>query len=134
MRRARHSNTSNMSKTRLWLERIGVALIAVLSLSAPFVFGFVYYLGVTDGIEINSGDPLRESRVWMIQERRGPTGIGWQHTAPIGSPAPGVQCARTQLTVLNWRGGLSLDTSAKYCRCFEAGANGAPKESTVACE
>lgn len=132
--RVGRSTMSNTGRTRLWLERIGVALIAVVSLSAPFVFGFVYYLGVTDGIEVNSGDPLRESRVWMIQERRGPTGIGWQHTTPIASPRVGVQCAHTQLTVLNWRGGLSLDTSARYCRCFEAAGNDALRESTVTCE
>jgi hypothetical protein len=123
-----------MSKTRLWLERIGIAIIAVLSLSAPFVFGLVYYLGVTDGIEINTGDPLRESRLWMIRERRGPTGIGWQYTAPINGPLPGVQCARTQLTVFNWSGSLSLDTSANYCKCYEPSARGGLKESATACQ
>jgi hypothetical protein len=125
---------AEMSKTRLWLERIGIGFIAVLSLSAPFVFGFVYYLGVTDGIEINAGDPLRESRVWMIRERRGPTGIGWQYTAPVGSPRPGVQCARTQLTVFSWSGGLSLDASANSCRCFDAVAGGALSESNTPCQ
>jgi hypothetical protein len=123
-----------MSKTRLWLERIGIGLIAVLSLSAPFVFGFVYYLGVTDGIEFNAGDPLRESRIWMIRERRGPTGIGWQRTANIGNPQPGVQCARTELFVLNWRGGLSLTRDAQYCRCFETDPGGAMRESAITCQ
>jgi hypothetical protein len=94
----------------------------------------VYYLGVTDGVEINAGDPLRESRIWMIKERRGPTGIGWQYTAPIGGSQPGLQCARTQLTVLNWRGGLSLDTSVNYCRCFEQGSNGRLSETSAACQ
>jgi hypothetical protein len=123
-----------MSKTRLWLERIGVGLITVLALSAPFVCGFVYYLGVTDGIEINVGDPLRESRIWMIRERRGPTGIGWQYTAPIAGPLPGVQCARSQLIILNWSGGLSLDTSSNYCKCYEPNARGEMKESSATCQ
>ncbi|GIV85233.1 MAG: hypothetical protein KatS3mg052_2240 [Candidatus Roseilinea sp.] len=122
-----------MSKMRLWLERIGVGIIAFLSLSAPFVFGLVYYLGVTDGIDINAGDPLRESRIWMIYERNGPTGIGWLYTAPTDSPRPGVQCARSQLTVLNWGGGPLLDTSARYCRCYEPAAGNRLKESPVAC-
>lgn len=122
-----------MSKLRLWLERIGVGVIAFLSLSAPFVFGFVYYLGVTDGIDINAGDPLRESRIWMIHERRGPAGIGWLYTAPTDSPQPGVQCARSQLIVLSWSGGPLLDASAKYCRCYEPAAGNRLKESVVAC-
>lgn len=121
-----------MSKTRLWLERIGVGVIAVLSLTAPFVFGFIYYLGVTDGIDINAGDPLRESRIWMIHQD-GPTGIGWLYTAPTDSPQPGVMCARSQLTVLNWQGGVWLDTSARYCRCFET-KNNRLTESTVTCQ
>lgn len=123
-----------MSKTRLWLERMGVAIIAILSLTAPFAFGFVYYLGVTDGIDINAGDPLRESRIWMIRERRGPTGIGWLLTAPVDSPQPGLQCARSQLTVFNWRGSLSLDTSARYCRCYEADKRGQLTESALTCQ
>lgn len=123
-----------MSKTRLWLERIGIGIVVFLSLSAPFVFGLVYYLGVTDGIEINIGDPLRESRIWMIRERRGPTGIGWQYTAPVSDARPGLQCARSQLTVLNWRGGLSLDTNAVYCKCFEQNNTGALRESPFTCQ
>ena len=121
-----------MSQTRLWLERLGVALITVVALGAPFVFGFVYYLGVTDGIDINQDDPLRESRIWMQKERRGPTGIGWLRTTPTNSPQPGVQCALSQLTVLNWTNGLSLDASASYCKCYEPGANGL-RESKITC-
>lgn len=121
-----------MSRTRLWLERLGVALFTVVALGAPFVFGFVYYLGVSDGIDINAGDPLRESRIWMQKEKRGPTGIGWLRTAPANSPQPGVQCAQSQLTMLNWSGGLSLDTSSRYCKCYEP--NGTTlKESAIAC-
>ncbi len=122
-----------MSRTREWLARIATALIAIVALGAPFVFGFVYYLGVTDGIEINAGDPLRESRIWMQKERRGPTGIGWLYTAPGNAPQAGLQCARTQLTILNWRGGLSLDTSVNYCKCFESTTSGL-KESAVPCK
>jgi hypothetical protein len=123
-----------MSKTRLWLERIGIGIIAFLSLSAPFVFGFVYYLGVTDGVEISVGDPLHESRIWMIRERRGPTGIGWLHTAPVSNPQSGLQCARSQLIVLKWGGGPLLDTSAHYCKCYETTDQGRLKESAISCQ
>ena len=105
-----------MSKTRLWLERLGVALITVVALGAPFVCGFIYFLGVTDGLEIDSGEPLREARVWMMWEKGRPTGIGWFRNTPAGSPQAGVQCARGQLTVLNWRGGLSIDPYCNYGR------------------
>ncbi|MCS7088639.1 MAG: hypothetical protein NZL91_08090 [Thermoflexales bacterium] len=122
-----------MSRLRLWLERVGVGVIAFLSLSAPFVFGFVYYLGVTDGLEINAGDPLRESRVWMIHERSGPAGIGWLYTRPVEAPQEGVQCALSQLILFEWRAGLSLRTDAEYCRCFTPDANGRLRESAVTC-
>lgn len=122
-----------MSRTRLWLERIGIGIIAVLSLTAPFAFGFVYYLGVTDGVEISQGDPLHESRIWMQKDRRGPTGIGWLRTAPTASTQPSLQCATSQLTVLNWKGGLSLDTSASYCKCYESN-DGKLQESSMQCK
>ena len=121
-----------MSRTRLWLERIGIGVIAVLSLTAPFAFGFVYYLGVTDGIEINQGDPLHESRIWMQKDRRGPSGIGWLRTAPTAASQLGLQCAYSQLIVLNWKGGLSLDTSASYCKCYKI-SDGTLSESQVQC-
>ncbi len=120
-------------QVRLWLERLGIGLVAFLSLSAPFAFGFLYYLGVSDGIEINAGDPLRESRIWMIYNENGPSGIGWLRTAPTDSPRDGVQCARSQLIVINWGGGPLLDAAASYCRCYEPAAGNRLKESLVAC-
>ena len=120
-------------KLRSWLSWLGVGLVAFLSLSAPFVFGFVYYLGVTDGIEINAGDPLRESRIWMMYDRNGPSGIGWLRTAPADSPRDGVQCAHSQLILLNWSGGLLLDAETRYCRCYELTPNNRLKESSVTC-
>jgi len=122
-----------MNSVRLWLERLGIGLIAFLSLTAPFVFGFVYYLGFSDGIEINIGDPLRESRIWMIYNQNGPSGIGWLRTAPAESPRDGVQCARSQLIILNWSGGPLLDTETRYCRCYELTADNRLKESSVTC-
>ncbi len=122
-----------MSRVRLWLERIGVGVVAFLSLTAPFVFGFVYYLGVTDGLEINVGDPLRESRVWMIHERRGPVGIGWLYTRPVDAPQAGVQCAHSQLILFEWRNGLSLRTDAEYCKCYTPDAKGRLREAAVTC-
>ncbi len=120
-------------KLRLWLERVGIGFIAFLSLSAPFVFGFVYYLGVSDGIEISPDDPLHVSRVWMIRERTGPIGIGWLRTEPVAAPEAHLQCARSELLVLNWQGGLSLSTDARYCKCYELNAKGGIQESTRAC-
>jgi hypothetical protein len=118
---------------RLWLERLGIGLVTFLALSAPFVFGFVYYLSLSDGIEINADDPLRASRIWMIYNDNGPSGIGWLRTAPTNSPRADVQCAHSQLIVLNWGGGPLLDTQAQYCRCFERTADNRLKESSVAC-
>jgi hypothetical protein len=123
-----------MSKTRLWLERLGVALITVVALGAPFVCGFIYFLGVTDGLEINPGEPLREARVWMIWEKGNATGIGWFRNTPAGTAQPGLQCARGQLTVLNWRGGLSIDNSVNYCKCYEDNGQGGLKESADVCQ
>jgi len=122
-----------MNGVRLWLERLGIGLIAFLSLTAPFVFGFVYYLGFSDGIEINTGDPLRESRIWMIYNKNGPSGIGWLRTAPAESPHNGVQCARSQLIILSWSGGPLLDTETRYCRCYELTADNRLKESATTC-
>jgi hypothetical protein len=123
-----------MSKTRLWLERLGVALITVVALTAPFVCGFIYFLGVSDGLELNAGEPLREARVWMIRERGRIEGIGWYRNTPVSSPQAGLQCARGQLTVLNIRGGLSIDDSVNYCKCYEDNGAGGLKESTAVCQ
>lgn len=123
-----------MGKTRLWMERLGIALITIVALSAPFVCGFIYYLGVSDGLEINAGEPLREARIWMIWEKGNATGIGWFRNTPAGSPQQGVQCSRGQLTVLNWRGGLSLDNSVNYCKCYQEDGQGGLKETDVACQ
>ncbi len=121
-------------RLKLTLERIGVGLIAFLSLSAPFAFSFVYYLGVSDGIEISPDDPLHASRVWMIRERSGPTGIGWLRTEPVIAPEAHLQCARSELLVLNWRGGLSLGVDARYCKCYEPNAKGKLQESARTCQ
>jgi hypothetical protein len=123
-----------MSKKQLWLERLGVALITVVALTAPFVCGFIYFLGVSDGLEINAGEPLREARVWMIRERGNIQGIGWFRNTPVSPPQGGLQCARGQLTVLNVRGGLSIDDSVNYCKCYEDDGGGGLKESTVTCQ
>lgn len=123
-----------MNRVQGILAWIGTGVIAFLSLSAPFAFGFVYYLGMSDGLEINVGDPLRESRVWMIREFDGPSGIGWMRTAPIESPQTGVQCARTELITFNWRGGLSIEREVAPCKCYTSSANGKLKEAAVACE
>ncbi|MCS6773813.1 MAG: hypothetical protein RMM31_10725 [Anaerolineae bacterium] len=122
-----------MNRVRSTLLWIGTGIIAFLSLSAPFAFGFVYYLGVSDGLEINAGDPLRQSRVWMIREFEGPSGIGWMRTAPVAAPQSGVQCAQTELIVFNWRGGLSIERQVAPCKCYTPSANGKLKESALSC-
>ncbi len=103
---------------RVWLERLGIALITVIALGAPFVFGFVFYLGLQpEGITLNEGDLFRETHVWMQRERRGPTGIGIQTTRAEAGPGD-AQCARTSLIFLHWRPNLGIDTSGGSCMCY----------------
>ncbi len=90
------------SKTKLWLERLGVAMITVVALGAPFVFGFVGYLGLKpEGVFINEGDPQREAHIWMERERKGPVGIYVQRVRQK-SGADGKACIYTNLTEWRW--------------------------------
>ena len=102
---------------RLWLERIGIGLIAVISLMVPLLVGLLFYLAVTDGLVINANDPFHEIRLWMVQERRGATGLGLTITTPRGS-AGAAQCAFTSATFLKWDGGLRVERASDYCRCY----------------
>jgi hypothetical protein len=107
------------SPIQLWLERIGIGLVAAISLLVPLVIGLLFYLAVTDGLVISADDPLHEVRLWMVQERRGATGLGLTITSPIASKDAAVQCARTDVTFLKWDGSLRVERDADYCRCYE---------------
>lgn len=107
------------SPTRLWLERAGIALVAMISILIPLLIGLLYYLAVTDGLVINAGNPLRETRLWMVRERKGATGLGLTMTSPQTSRVAGATCAHTSVTFLKWDGSLRLESEAGYCRCYE---------------
>lgn len=125
--------TAQPVKQRLWLERLGVALITVVALGAPFLFGFVFYLGLQpQGITFNDNDPFRQGHIWMQRERRGVTGIGIQTTRPEAGPN-NLQCARTSLTYLHWRPNIGIDTNGGSCTCYEM-QQGRPVISSAVCE
>ena len=110
---------AKVGKRRLGLERLGIALITVVALGAPFVFGFLFYLGIKpEGITLNEGDLFREAHIWMQRERRGVTGIGIQTTRAEAGPNA-EQCARTSLLYFHWRPSLGIDTSGGSCTCYE---------------
>jgi len=109
---------NDTSRTRLWLKRAGIGLVAVVSILIPLLIGLMYYLAVTDGLVINSGDPLHEVRLWMVQERKGATGLGLTVTQPVGSSRSDAVCAHTSVTFLRWDRSLSLQPEAGYCRCY----------------
>ena len=113
------ASPTSPSPVRLWLERIGIGMVATVSLLVPLIIGLLFYLALTDGLVINANDPLREIRLWMVQERRGATGLGLTITSPSASQDATLQCARTDVTFLKWDRGLSIESDADYCRCFE---------------
>jgi hypothetical protein len=109
-----------ISPVRQWLERIGIGLIAIISLLIPLVIGLLYYLALTDGIVINANDPLHETRLWMVHERKGATGLGLTITSPQSSSSAQATCAHTAVTFLKWDGALRIESEAGYCRCYAA--------------
>lgn len=120
---------------KLWLERIGVGIVTVIALAAPFVFGLAYYLAVVEeGLAINDGDPLREARIWLVRERRGASGLAVQTTASAAGadPAQAAQCARTNVIFLSWTSGLRVDEQVSYCKCYRRAGN-QWNETALAC-
>ena len=111
------------SPFHLAFERIGIALIAIISLLIPLIIGLLFYLAVTDGLVINDGDPLHEVRLWMVQERKGATGLGLTITSPRSSSASDTVCAHTSVTFLRWDRSLRIENEDGYCRCY-ANRNG----------
>jgi hypothetical protein len=106
----------NKGKAKLWLERLGVALITVVALGAPFVFGFLGYLGLKpEGVVINEGDPQREMHIWIERERRGLIGFFVQRT--LQKPGEdGKTCTYTHLIELRWRPEWSFASNDGPCQ------------------
>jgi hypothetical protein len=121
------------SKSRLWLERLGIVLVAVVALGTPFVFGFVFYLAVRPaGVFFNEDDPLRVTHIWMQRERGGASGIGLQTTS-TSAGAGGLQCARTRITFLRWRPALEIELGGGSCTCYQT-QNGKLAATKAVCE
>jgi hypothetical protein len=115
------SVSAQHSPARARLEKFGVALITIFALGLPLLFGLAFYLAVNeDGISINQGNPLTETRLWMTREKRGITGIALQTSGPAQpqAPSPNTQCAITHVFILRWVDGLKTDQSANYCACY----------------
>ena len=104
--------------TRLWAERIGIGLLVSAALMVPLLAGLAYYLILNDGLLLNGNDPLREARLWMIQERRGFTGLALSIASPATQTEGEARCARTQVTFIKWEGSIRLEPQATYCQCF----------------
>lgn len=121
------SVSAQQSPARLWLERFGIALITLFALGLPLLLGLMFYLSVNeDGISINQGNPLAETRLWMTREKRGITGIALQTTsaAQPQNPSPNTKCATTHVFILRWVDGLKTDQSANYCACYSQAESG----------
>lgn len=120
-------------KTRLWLERLGIALITVIALGSPLLMGFVGYLAISDGIDWGSGDPLREGRVFMLREPRGMTGLGLVRKSSATDASGALSCARTHYTELRWTPALALDGNANSCTCY-ALQEGRLRDTSTPCQ
>jgi hypothetical protein len=121
-----------ISPARLWVERLIIVGVAGAALLAPLALGFAFFLATGDGLRINAGDPLREARLWMIQEKRGATGLALSISQPAAGP-PGTACARARVHFLKWDAGLRREPDAVYCQCYERRA-GAWTLSTTPCQ
>lgn len=101
----------------------GVAVITVIALGLPLLFGLAFYLFLSEEIVINGGDPLREARVWTIREGRSVTGLAWSLAAPErpagDNPDSATTCARVHVRYLKWDGGLRFEPDSEYCRCYQ---------------
>jgi hypothetical protein len=119
--RAARAEPAPPSRPRLFLERAAIVAVAVVVLLIPLAIGLLYYLAGSDGIVVNGGDLLHEARLWMVQERKGATGLGLTYSAPTLSdpPNPATQCAHTYVTFLKWDRNLRIERDADYCRCYE---------------
>lgn len=105
---SRMSQTPQISPTHRVLDRLGLALVVFVALVLPLLIAFIFFLGVKrEGIFLNEGDPLRQGRIWMQHERRGPVGLGLQTSAPEND-TQGQVCVRATVTFLRWNPYLAL--------------------------
>lgn len=105
---SRMSQTPQISPTRRVLDRLGFALVVFVALVLPLLIAFIFFLGVKrEGIFLNEGDPLRQGRIWMQHEQRGPVGLGLQTSAPEND-TQGQVCVRATITFLRWNPYLAL--------------------------
>jgi hypothetical protein len=107
---------ASTSKSRLWLERAGVALVTVAALGTPLLLGFFGYLALGDGLEFNSGDPLRETRIWMIKDNRRLRGLAVLRQTAVAQD--GLQCARASYSALLWSPQFSTESNSASCVCY----------------
>jgi hypothetical protein len=121
-----------MSKTRLWLERLGVALITVIAIGTPIALGLFSYLALTDGIDWGAGDPLHQGRLWMLRERRDMVGLGLMYQTDNSAPQPGLICSRTNYSALIWSPALTTERNSSTCQCYVS-ANGQLTQSPTPC-
>jgi hypothetical protein len=122
-----------MSTSRIWFARLGTALIAVLALGTPLLLGLFGYLALNDGIDWNTGDPLREGRLFMVREKRRMTGIAIVTKSAETAKTPAQSCARTQYNALLWSPALGLDRNSAACSCY-AMQDGRLREVSRVCD
>jgi hypothetical protein len=104
---------------RLWLERAGYGLVAVVAIGFPLLMGFLFYLGFSDGLVLNEGDVMRQTHIFMVRDSRN-AGIAW--TRPVSAvpvdPASLATCVRTQFSHLRVRPRISIERNAETCTCY----------------
>jgi hypothetical protein len=118
---------------RVWLERISLGLLTVFAIGVPLVIGLMFYLALTDGIVVNANDPLQETRIWMVRERTGATGIGLTMASPT-SGTNGLMCARTKVLFLKWDRRIRIESDASYCRCYSVVNGQLVENQSAACQ
>lgn len=95
--------------------------MTAFALGVPLLLGLIGYLALSDGFAFNASDPTREARLWMVKEPRN-VGIALT-TVSAMSPASGgsaqTRCVRTNFTYLKLSGGLRLERSSEFCKCYE---------------
>jgi hypothetical protein len=106
------------STSRVWLERIGIGIIAVISILIPLIVGLLFYLVLAGDVVINANDPMHQTRLWLVQERTGVTGVGLTVTALRETTAT-IQCTTNSVTFLKWDRRLRIERDTTYCACYE---------------
>jgi hypothetical protein len=128
-----------MSSFRRFLDGLGLALITLFALGGPLAIGFFAFLALGDGLELNSSNPLRAGRIWLLRENRRFTALAISSIAPA-APQPtsddampdNIQCARTYFTALRWSPALSLERTAGTCTCYSY-VDDALRDSRIPC-